>query len=376
MRFKVLITAFVDAIDNVSRALSTKTPMPILKAIKLDVTEEGIYLTASNANITIKQFLSATQDGKQIMDIEETGSAAIPGRLLFEVLRKAHEEYVELALFEDKVVKITFGNSEYTLNCFDVREYPNITLINSEEPIIIKARELFDVINQTVISVSTNESRPILTGVNVVVENDELVCVATDSYRLSRKIVTLNQGPTEPVNIIVPGKSLQELSRILDDFKEDVEVHITPNMIAFKFDHLIFQSRLISGKYPDTKRLIPEKFGLELTINRSDLIDVIDRVSLLSREGASNIIKFDIYEDKTIVSLDSPEIGKVTEEIIPKHQSGSLIRIGFNSKYLLDALRVLDDEEVTLKFTGEVRPFIIETSDVTVTQLILPVRIE
>src|SRR5690606_13932691 len=115
---------------------------------------------------------------------------------------------------------------------------------------------------------------------------------------------------------------------------------------------------------------------LELTMDRQELIDVIDRVSLLSREGATNIIKFDIYEDKTIVSLESPEIGKVTEEIVPKHQSGSLIRIGFNSKYLLDALRVLEDDEVTLKFTGEVRPFVIVTKDVTVTQLILPVRIE
>lgn len=376
MRFKILNQVFFNAIDNVSRALSTKTPMPILKAIKTDVTKEGIFLTASNANITIKQFVAKEVDGQKIMEIEETGSAAIPGRLLLEVLRKAHSEYVELALYEEKIVKITFGNSEFTLNCYDVREYPNISLISSTDPIRIKAKELAQLINQTVISVSTNESRPILTGVNLWVENNELICVATDSYRLSRKVVTLSEPRTEPINIIVPGKSLQELSRILVDFDEEVAIHLSPNMIAFEFDHLIFQSRLISGKYPDTNRLIPQNFGLELTMDRQELIDVIDRVSLLSREGATNIIKFDIYEDKTIVSLESPEIGKVTEEIVPKHQSGSLIRIGFNSKYLLDALRVLEDDEVTLKFTGEVRPFVIVTKDVTVTQLILPVRIE
>lgn len=376
MKFRILNTIFLDAINNVSRALSTKTPMPILKSIKMDVTDDGIYLTASNANITIKQFVPVEHEGKKVINIDETGSAAIPGRLLLEVLRKANEEYIELTLFEDKFIKITFGNSDFTLNCLDVREYPNISLISSEQPIKIKAGVLFNIINQTVISISTNESRPILTGVNFIVENNELICVATDSYRLSKKSIIFDHSTNEPINIIVPGKSLQELSRILIDHNEDVEIHLSSNLISFKFDHLVFQSRLISGKYPDTQRLIPQKFGLELTLDRQELINVVDRVSLLSREGATNIIKFDIFEDKTIVSLDSPEIGKVIEEIRPKHQSGSLIRIGFNSKYLIDALRVLEDDEVTLKFTGEVRPFIIESSDDTVTQLILPVRIE
>lgn len=373
MRFKILNATFIDAISNVSRALSTKTPMPILKSIKIDVVSNGIHLTASDANITIKQFIPLVDKN---MVIEETGSAAIPGKLLLEVLRKVNEEYVEIALYEDKFIKINFKNSDYTLNCFDVREYPNINIVKTEQPIKLSTQLLYDVIRQTVISVSTNESRPLLTGVNFNISDQKLQCIATDSYRLSQKTIDLPDATLQNINIIVPGKSLQELEKIIANANNEIEIHLSNNMIAFIFDHIVFQSRLLNGQYPDTKRLIPTEFGLELTLSRQELIEVVDRVSLLSREGATNIIKFDIFEEKTIISLDSPEIGKVIEEIRPISQKGSLIRIGFNSKYLLDALRVLNEDEVMLKFTGEVRPFIIKTTDDTVTQLILPVRIE
>jgi DNA polymerase-3 subunit beta len=378
MKFSVLNSNFIDAINNVSRALSTKTPMPILKSIKMEVTNEGIYLTASDSNITIKQFVPVYKDQIQILNIEQIGSAAVPGRLLQEVLRKVNitKEFVEIALYEDKFIKITFKNSDYTLNCLDVREYPNINLISSENPININANKLQEIIRQTVISISTNESRPLLTGVNFNINNQVLSCIATDSYRLSQKVVKFEHNELTDINVIVPGKSLQELEKILSVTKGDIEIHLSNNIISFKIDDIIFQSRLISGQYPDTARLIPSEFGLELVLSRQELIEVVDRVSLLSREGATNIIKFDIFQDKTIISLDSPEIGKVVEEIKPLKQTGSLIRIGFNSKFLLDALKVLNEEEVTMKFTGEVRPFILKTSDQSVTQLILPVRIE
>lgn len=376
MKFRIVTSKFTEAINDVSRALSTKTPMPILKNIKMDVVKDGIHLTASNSNITIKMFLPAIIEGKSIMDIQEEGSAALPGRLLLEVLRKANEEHIDIALFENKFLKVTFGNSDYTLNCLDVREYPNISIISSENPFTISAQLLHEVIGQTIISVTMNESRPILTGVNFIIKEGKLTCVATDSYRLSQKVIDINVDPTVDIDIIVPGKSLQELDKILFNSDEMVEIHLNNNMILFKFDNMIFQSRLINGKFPDTTRLIPSEFGLVLTLSRLDLIEVVERVSLLSREGATNIIKFDIFEDRTIISLDSPEIGKVKEEIVPLNLEGSVIRIGFNSKYLLDALRVLEDDEIQMKFTGEVRPFIVQGSDLSNTQLILPVRIE
>lgn len=376
MKFKIQNKIFSDAINNVSRALSTKTPMPILKSIKLNITNDGIYLTASDSNITIKQFLPIYINNKQIIFVEEIGQAAIPGRLLLDVLRKVNEEYVEIALFEDKFIKINFKNSDFTLNCLDVKEYPNIDLIDSQEPINMNVNMLKEIIKQTVISISTNESRPILTGVNFKIANNILYCVATDSYRLSQKQIDFNTSNIPNINIIVPGKSLLELDKLLMSTNGNIQIHLSNNIISFKFDNIIFQSRLLDGSYPETSRLIPQEFGLDLKFNRLELIQVIDRVSLLSKEGATNIIKFDIYDDKTIISLESPEIGKVVEEIIPIDQQGSLIRIGFNSKYLLDALKVLNENFVTIKFTGEVRPFILKTDDDTVTQLILPVRIE
>lgn len=375
MKFKIENNIFSEAINNVSRALSTKTPMPILKSIKMDLTKEGIYLTASDSNITIKQFLPTILNDKEILFIEEEGSAAVPGRFLADVLRKVNEKYIEIALFEDKFIKVTFKNSDFTLNCLDVKEYPNIDLIDSENPIEIDVAWLNEVIKQTVISVSSAESRPILTGVNFKIEDNSLYCVATDSFRLSQKIISFDYDLPN-INIVVPGKSLIELEKILLGTKGKIRIYLTNNIISFKIGHIIFQSRLLDGNYPDTTRLIPDDFGVKLEFNRLELINVIDRVSLLAKEGATNIIKFDIYENKVVISLESPEIGKVVEEVFPLSHEGSLIRIGFNSKYLLDALKVLHENIVTIKFTGEVRPFIIKTEDDSVTQLILPVRIE
>lgn len=375
MKFRILNDTFVEAVNNVNRALSTKTPMPILKSIKLDVTNEGIELTASDSNITIKQFIPALQSNVHIIEIDEVGSAAVPGKLLLEVLRKANDKFVEITMFDEKIVHINFKNVNFALNCLDVREYPNINLVTTNTPLEIDSEKLQEIIHQTVIAVSTTESRPILTGVNFKIQNNILTCVATDSYRLSQKTVAFDYDLPD-INIVVPGKSLLELEKILATTKGMVQIHITNNLISFTMDNITFQSRLLDGSYPETSRLIPKEFGLTQTYNRSELIDIIDRVSLLSREGATNIIKFDIYEDKTIISLDSPEIGKVVEEVQPIKQEGSLIRIGFNSKYLLDALKILNDEEVTIKFTGEVRPFVIQTQDDSVIQLILPVRIE
>lgn len=375
MKFKIKTQVFSEAINHVSRALSTKTPMPILKSIKMDLSKEGIYLTASDSNITIKQHIPVTLNNKEVIIIEEEGSAAVPGKLLFDVLKKVNEDFVEIALFENKFIKITFKNSDFTLNCLDVNEYPNIDLIVSEKPIEIDVDLLNEIIKQTVISVSTTESRPILTGVNFKIQNNDLFCVATDSYRLSQKIVSFNYDLPN-INIVVPGKSLIELEKILFGAKGKVQINLTNNIISFRLNRIVFQSRLLDGNFPETSRLLPKDFGVNLEFNREELIEVIDRVSLLSKEGATNIIKFDIYEEKTIISLDSPEIGKVVEEVYPISHEGSLIRIGFNSKYLLDALKVLNENIVTIKFTGEVRPFIIKTKDNSVTQLILPVRIE
>lgn len=375
MKFKIRTEVFIDAINNVNRALSNKTPMPILKSIKIDLLNNGMYLIASDSNITIKQFIPYLKDNKQNIFIEEEGSAAIPGRLLFEVLRKVNDEFVEVTMIENKFAHINFRNSDFRLNCLDVREYPNINFITTSSPIEINSNKLSEIIRQTVISVATSEARPIFTGINFKIQDNTLHCIATDSYRLSQKIVKFDYDLPD-VNIVVPGKSLLELDRLIQNYSGMIKIHLSNNLISFELDNIVFQSRLLDGQYPETSRLIPKEFGLTLEFDREELIDIIDRVSLLSREGATNIIKFDVYEDKTVISLESLEIGKVVEEVYPISQEGSLLKIGFNAKYLLDALKILDDKNVKLLFTGEVRPFILKTSDESVIQLILPVRIE
>jgi DNA polymerase III subunit beta len=231
-------------------------------------------------------------------------------------------------------------------------------------------------IRQTVFAVSTSETRPILTGVNWKLENGELTCIATDSHRLAlrkAKIETTNQ---EKYSIVIPGKSLNEFSKILDDSSELVDIVITENQVLFKTKHLLFFSRLLDGNYPDTSRLIPDDSKTDVVLNVKEFLQSIDRASLLAREGRNNVVKLSTMPEGIIeISSNSPEIGKVSEEVQSKSVDGEDLKISFSAKYMLDALKALEGSEIKINFTGAMRPFVIRTlDDDSMLQLILPVR--
>jgi DNA polymerase III subunit beta len=233
-------------------------------------------------------------------------------------------------------------------------------------------------IRQTVFAVSTSETRPILTGVNWKVLNNELTCIGTDSHRLAlRKARLETETETDGQhNVVIPGKSLTELSKILDDTSETVDIVITENQILFKAKHLLFFSRLLEGNYPDTARLIPNEKKTEVIVNTKAFLQSIDRASLLAREGKNNVVKFAIIEDNAIeISSNTPEIGKVVEEIPTQSIEGEELKISFSAKYMMDALKALEGNEIQISFTGAMRPFIIRPlNDDATLQLILPVR--
>ena len=214
---------------------------------------------------------------------------------------------------------------------------------------------------------------------NFKIDANKLTAIATDSYRLSQKEIEL-QDTYEPMDIIIPGRSLEELTKILENNNEVVELHFDNSKILFKYGNIKFQSRLLEGNYPETSRLIPTELPIRIKFNKDSLSTAIERASLLSsRDGNNAIVKLSVRPDNVIeITSNSPEIGKVLEEVYPVDQIvGSPIKIAFSSKYMMDALKIFNSTEITVNFTGEIRPFIIKGEyDPEMLQLILPVRTE
>ena len=200
-------------------------------------------------------------------------------------------------------------------------------------------------------------------------------CTATDSYRLAIKKIELDQEQTENINIIIPTKNLNEIVKLMNDEEENLEMHIFNNKVIFKFNSLTIMTRLISGTYPDTSKLIPEEFTLTMKVKLMDFFRAIDRASLLTNESDKNTIKLESKGNTVLISSNIPEIGNVEEKITVEKNNEDDIKIAFNSKFMLDAVRVLESDEIELLFNGEFKPIIIknpESDDLT--QLILPIR--
>ena len=376
MKFDIMRDRLLDGLNNVMKAVSSKTTIPILTGIKIDVTNEGMTLTGSDADITIQTFIPVEEDGNQVINISETGSIVLQARMFNEIIRKLPTNDVEIEVSNGLQTHIRSGKSEFHLIGLDATEYPLLPEVSTDQQFTIPTDLLKSIIRETVFAVATSESRPVLTGVNWQIQGEELICVATDSHRLARRKITLEKLPTDVSSVVIPGKSLNELSKILDDSSKLVEIVITGQQVLFKTENVLFFSRLLEGNYPETSRLIPEEFKTNITINGKSLLQAIDRASLLAREDRNNVVRFEVFEDNLVeISSNSPEIGKVEEQIQVELLEGDSLKISFSAKYMMEALKAIDGQDVVIQFTGAMRPFILRSvHDDAILQLILPVR--
>ncbi|MBO0441685.1 DNA polymerase III subunit beta [Candidatus Enterococcus ikei] len=374
MKVTVKRNIFLQELQTVQRAISSKTTIPILTGVKIVLTDEGLSLTGSNADISIESFLSQ-EDEKAQMTIESTGSIVLQARFFGEIIRKLPEDMFTLEVLENNQVAITSGKADFTVNGLDADNYPHLPVIDAKNQIQLPVHLLTKIINETGFAVSLHESRPILTGVHFILENQKLLAVATDSHRLSQRIIPVEQA-AEDFNIVIPGKSLTELSRSFTNEEEMVEISIMENQVLFKTQNMYFYSRLLEGNYPDTNRLIPTSFNTEIDFYVPELLSAIDRASLLSHEGRNNIVRLAIASDSVVLYGNSPEIGKVEEPLNYEKVTGDPLEISFNPDYMKDALRAFGDMSITVKFISAIRPFTLEPTetDLDFIQLITPVR--
>ena len=376
MKFIIQKDYLVQSVQDVMKAVSSRTTIPILTGIKIVATEEGVTLTGSDSDISIESFIPNEEEGKEIVDIQKPGSVVLPARFFSEIVKKLPKDIVELDVQSHFLTIIRSGKAEFNLNGLDAEEYPHLPQIEENNMFRLPTDLLKNMIRQTVFAVSTSETRPILTGVNWKVDGKELTCIATDSHRLALRKATIETGNEATYNVVIPGKSLSEFSKILDDSHELVDIVITENQVLFKTKHLLFFSRLLDGNYPDTSRLIPADSKTDVILNVKEFLQSIDRASLLAREGRNNVVKLSTLDEGIVeISSNSPEIGKVVEEVQSQSISGEELKISFSAKYMLDALKALEGTDIKINFTGAMRPFVIRTlEDDSMLQLILPVR--
>ena len=370
----------LENLNTIQRGLPAKSPMPILTGIKMYATDTDLFMTSSNSDISVEVNINDSS-----LDISQPGQTVVPGRFFIDIIRKINSKKVNLYLSDDKILVIKADRGEYKLHIMDPVDYPKIDFVVSENPLSIQADVLKDVIKATVFATSNSEKKPILTGVNFKKIEDKLIITATDSFRLSQKIIPIDENYKD-FDITIPNKSLDELLKSLDQISDKINLYFGNNKLLVSFKNVSFQTRLLDGNYPDTSRLIPAEFPIVLKFNKDELMDAVERVSLLSprdkekdKEITYSIIKLSIKKDRIIeISTTNASVGDAKEELIPTSiETNTPITIGFSSRYLIESLRSFISTEISLNISGEIRPFIIRgDNDINLTQLILPVRMD
>lgn len=378
MNFTINRSAFISQLNNVLRAISSKTTIPILTGLKMVVNEDNIVLTGSNSDITIESVINAN-DADNDLTIEETGAIVLPARFFSDIVKKLPDKKVTIEVTSGFQADITSGSAKFQINGQDAENFPHLPEIETNKSVTLPNDILKEVIRQTVIAVSKQESRPILAGVHMTLKDGVLTAVATDSHRLAqRKVVLENIDNGIDFDVIIPGKSMEELSGMISDVHEDVQMQVTENQVLFIFGNTHFYSRLLEGNYPETSQLIPQTADTTVELEAGTFLSSIERASLLSHESRNDVVKLSLKPSENLVRIsgDSPDIGTVEEEVVTSTLDGNDLEISFNPNYMKDALRSFGQATIKISFTSPLRPFtLVPTEDQeNFVHLITPVR--
>ena len=353
-----------DAAITVNKAIGIRTTNPILEGIKWVAEDDTLTLSATDLELSIEKKIKA--------EVKEEGETVVPGKFFSEFIKKLTNESIELSLNEKNQLKIKYTDSESLLQCYPVLEYPGFKKIESGEYFGIEKKSLKELINKTLFSVAIDDSRPILKGCLLEISDKEILATALDGYRLAhlKKELTSSNVKT---SVIVPARSLAEISKLLDDSEDVVNVYIQKNYIMVDFGECKVITRLLEGDFLNYNQIISNSFETEITVNKNQFEDALERASLLSKVGQNNLVKFEIKESLLCLTSNS-EIGNIKENVNISLR-GKELTIAFNARYFIEALRVCSDEFVKISFNSSSNPCILKPLEADeFLYLILPVR--
>ncbi len=354
----------ITGINIVLKAVSNKSTMPILECIIIEVTNSYIKLIGNDMELGIETIVKG--------DIIETGTVAINAKIFAEIVRKLPDNDITVEVDSNFKVSIKSEKSLFNITGKSGEEFPYLPIIEKNRFISLSQYSLKEVIRQTVFSIADNESNKIMTGELFEINGNLLKVVSLDGHRISIRNVELKDS-YENHKVIVPGKTLIEISKILSgEMADEVKIFFTDRHIVFEFDDTIVLSRLIEGEYYRIEQMLSSDYETKVTINNKEFLSCIDRATLLIKESEKKPIIVNINGDNMELKMNS-SIGSMNEEINIK-KDGKDILIGFNPRFLIDALRVIDDEEIDIYLINPKAPCYIKDKNETYIYLVLPVN--
>lgn len=354
-----------DAVGKVIKATASKSANPILEGIKLKAEEGTLTLTATDLELAIEKSIVA--------DVKIEGETVVPGRLFSEFVKKLTKEQIELSISDGNQLKIRYMESEGVLQCYPADEYPEIHELTDAQSFFIIKNEFKDLVNKVAFSVSADDSRPILKGVLLEINDVSITGVALDGYRLAKCTKPIEKT-TAMMSAIVPARCITEIARLLEDSTDPVKISIRKNYMLVDLIHTKVTSRLLDGDFINYKQIIPSSFETMVTVPKEQFESGLERAMLLARSEKNNLVRFDIKENTLQLSSNS-DAGNITEKI-PVKLNGLDISIAFNARYYSELLKFIGSEYIVIKFINAASPCIVAPTDSPedFIYLILPVR--
>lgn len=366
MKFICNKNSLCEAITNVSRAVAVKSTITALEGIKIKLDNNTLHLTGYDLEIGIKTQLNVKS--------EDVGEFIVNARLFNDIIRKMPTEEIFIDVTENLAITITGGQTEYTISATSANEYPNVPEVDKNNSFTISQSLLKNMINQTIFAVATNDTKPILTGELFEIVDGIFNLVSIDGYRMAVRSERIDSY--ENFKFVVPAKALNEVSKLLkDDDELKCTIHTSKKHIIFDISGYLVISRLLEGEFHNYKGSIPKESCTEVIVSTKDMINCLERASLLINERIKSPVRCIFNEGKIKISC-ATSIGRINDEI-DADITGPMIEIGFNNKYLLDPLKNIEDAKIKLQMNGSNLPMkIVPLNGDNYTFLVLPVRLK
>ena len=366
MKISTTHTDLLEQLQVVSRVASTRSAIQALAGVQIAASADGVELRATDMEIGLRTPLSA--------QVTRPGEVVLPARLLLEIARRLNGPTVELELRpEQQDVEIVSGTASFHVRTLRGEDFPVLPSATGDRTVAMPAQAFTETVNRVSRSASRDETRPILTGVLVSVDGVTLRMVATDSYRLSVKETVLESPLSEGFEANVPARALEELGRLVATETETISIGVTANQVIFAVGQTILSSRLIDGQFPNHSQLIPEAFEHELTLETSELLEIVERISLMAQKNVP--LRLSFSEGELRVSAQTPDVGEASD-LLPVPFAGEPFEIGFNAEFLAAGLQSAGSPQVLLRLISPLRPGLIESADGSgFLYLIMPIRL-
>ena len=365
MKFTCLKNDFSEGINIALKAVPGKTTMPILECVVIETLDDGIKFTTNNMELGIETKIKG--------NIEEEGKILVNAKMISEIVRKLPEDEVSFDVDPSMNITVKCGKAKFNLSGKSSEEFPLLPMIEKNKKVILSQFELKEMIRQTIFSISDNESNKILTGELFEIKGDEFRIASLDLHRVSIRKTTLKES-YDNIKVVIPGKALGEISKILSGNVEDeVSIYFSDNHVSFEFNDTVMISRLIEGNFYNIDQMLSNDYETKVAINKNEFFGCIDRATLLLREAEKKPVIMNISDANLKMEMNT-NIGSMDEDVMIEKE-GKDITIAFNPKFLTEVLRVIDDEQVSMFLVNPKSPCFIKSEDESYIYLILPVNL-